>query len=82
MVQLLTTSYYLQKVIYLIIIINKIERKIFIYFFLIFLNLAKMLFRKSQDGICQNDSLGVILLGDIFLQFKKGRNDLTDTYGG
>jgi len=31
--------------------------------------------------IGQNDSLGLLLLVDICIQFKKGRNDLTDTFG-
>ena len=31
--------------------------------------------------IGQNDSLGPLLLVDICIEFKKARNDLTDTFG-
>ena len=32
--------------------------------------------------IGQKDSLGILLLVDICIEYKKSRNDLTDTYGG
>ena len=39
-----------------------------------------MYFQKSASVIGQNDSLGLLLLVDICVEFKKGRNDLTDTF--
>ena len=36
----------------------------------------------GQLLIGQNDSLGVLLLVDVCIEYKKGRNDLTDTFGG
>ena len=36
----------------------------------------------GRDLIGQNDSLGVLLLDEFFLRYKKGRNDLTHTFGG
>ena len=38
-----------------------------------------MYFQKSASVIGQNDSLGLLLLVDIGVEFKKGRNDLTYT---
>ena len=80
MVQLLTTNDYLK-------IYNNYEqnrkKKMYI-FFLQFFEFGKNDISEISGRLLigQNNFLGVILLGDIFLQFKKDLNDLTDTYGG
>ena len=69
MVQLQTfaTSDYLLPTIVLIIISFKIERNFF--------------FKLFNSFVISNNSLDVLLLDKINLQFKKGRNGLTHTLG-
>ena len=62
------------------IIINKIEKKRYI-FSDILLNLANVISEISGPLLIgQNDSLGFLLLVDIYIVFQEGRNDLKDTF--
>ena len=83
MVQLPTTNYYLQKS---NIVDNNYEqnrkKNMYIFFLNSFEFGKNVISEISGRLLIGQNFLGVILLGDIFLQFKKGRNDLTNTYGG
>ena len=71
-------------VITLIIIRYKIERNNLKFFFILFEFGKNIISEISwRLSISQNDSLGVLLLlVDICIEYKKGRNDPTDTFGG
>ena len=62
---------------------NKIIERKNLKFFLYAFEFDKNLISEILGGlpIDQNDSLGVLLLIDICIEYKKGRNDLTDTLG-
>ena len=72
-----------KKVIYLINIRNKIVRFFYFYFFHS-LEFGKnvILEISGQRLIGQNDSVGVLLLVDTCIKYNKGRNELTDIFGG
>ena len=71
-----------KKVISLVIIINKIERKNMKFFHSFEFGKNVISDISGRPLIGQTDSLSVLLLVDVCIEYKKGRNDRTDTFWG